>query len=125
MKVRFFAIAAFYLLSGKIISQTNSSNLHTEVLEYVSATFDPVAEESQILFKDATNQTKLFNSSKQDSVQIEAQFYNLPANPSTTSELNITKTEWVGKKFKITFYGITVNPVDGCCFKMKASEMVK
>lgn len=113
------------LLSLNGISQNKKAAEKTEVLTYVSALLDPASEESQVEFKTANNEKRVFYYSKQDELKLEEQFFNKPVIPPLTSDLNITKEDLVGKKYKVTYHGLTEHATSECCFKMTKCESSK
>jgi hypothetical protein len=125
MKFKVLSVLALVIWSSGLFSQTKKSTQKTEILTYDSAVYDPTSEETQVVFKNSANQKKIFYYSKQDELKLEEQFFNKPVQPITVSGLNLTKNELNGKKYKITYYALTEQATEECCFKMSLCESVK
>lgn len=110
---------------NKGLSAQNLQSTKTEILEYVSAVFDPASEETQVHFVSESNGKRIFYYSKQDSLKLEESFFNKPEYPVSTNNLNLTKNEMVGKKYKIQYTALTENSTSECCFKMRKADEVK
>lgn len=118
-------ISASVLLSLSGIAQNKTTSDKTEVLTYVSAIFDPASEETQVEFKTANNEKRVFYYSKQDELKLEEQFFNKPIIPPLTANMSLTIETLVGKKYKITYFGLTEFATSECCFKMKQCDAIK
>lgn len=119
----FFGI--ILLCAARISGQNSKLIDKTEILTYVSATYDPASTEKQIEFKSSDNEKRIFYYSGQDSLKPEEQFFKQPSAPITTEGLNLTKEELIGKHFKITYHALTESVSTQCCFIMKLCEAVK
>lgn len=101
-------------------AQAKRTEIKTEVLKYVSATYDPISEETQLEFKNANNEKRVFYYNKQDTDKLEKDFFNPPADPITDAGKNLTKTELVGKNYKVEYVALTQHSTLNCCFKMRS-----
>lgn len=122
---KLIVFTVLFVAGSNGLSAQSLQNPKTEILEYVSAIFDPASEETQVHFVNETNGKRIFYYNKQDSLKPEESFFNKPAYPVTTNNLNLTKNELVGKKYKIQYFALTENNTSECCFKMKKADEVK
>lgn len=122
---KILTLSILVVLGNKNLSAQSLQSPKTEELEYVSAIFDPASEETQIHFVNASNGKRIFYYNKQDSLKLEESFFNKPAYPINTNNLNLTKTELVGKKYKVQYYALTETSTSECCFKIKKADEVK
>ena len=101
-------------------AQDSKKVIIQEVLEYISASYDPVSGEIQLKFKNAGDEPRIFYYSKKDEVRLEEKFFNPPPVPFTESGKDLTKTELIGSKHSISYYSLSGHATSTCCFKMKA-----
>ncbi len=105
--------------------QSNAVNFTTETLEYVAAVYDPISEETQVEFKTTDNHKRIFYYSKNDTLKLEEQFFNLPVQPITEVGKNLSKSELIGKRYQITYSALTEQSTKYCCFKMQAYTLAE
>lgn len=116
IKLLFVLVFAGFAMNS--FGQAKKSQSKTEVLEYVSAVYDPISTEVHVEFKNANGENRIFYHSKNDAVKLEEKFFNPPVAPITEAGKNLTKTELVGKKYKIEYSALTESATSSCCFKM-------
>ena len=117
-------VLAFAGFATNLFGQAKTSKFKTEVLEYVSAVYDPISGEVHVEFKNASNEARIFYYSKQDVSKLEEKFFNPAVAPITESGKNLTKTELVGKKYKVEYSALTESATSSCCFKMSICDGV-
>jgi hypothetical protein len=119
-------ILALMMFAANSFAQAKKTEIRTEVLQYVSATYDPISEETQVEFKNANNEKRVFYYNKQDIRKLEEDFFNPPVNPITEPGKNLTKTELVGKNYKVDYFALTEFATTSCCFKIRSyAEVIK
>lgn len=117
-------VVAFTGFAVNSFGQDKKLKTITEVLQYVSAVYDPISEGIQIEFKGENNEKRLFNYNKQDVLKPEEMFFNQPVLPITDAGKNLTRQELVGKGFKVVYYSLIEPATPTCCFKMKTCDSV-
>jgi hypothetical protein len=123
---RSIIISVIILCAAWSYGQSNASKKSlTETLEYVSAVYDPISEETQVEFKTAANEKRIFYYTKNDVLKLEEQFFNLPVQPITEAGKNLTKNELVGKKYEVSYLALTEHSTTTCCFKMQSCTASK
>ena len=115
-------VLAFAGFAANSLGQAKKYQIKTEVLEYMSAVYDPISSEVHVEFKNANSETRIFYHSNTDTVKLEEKFFNSPVAPITEAGKNLTKTELVGKKYKIEYSALTESATSTCCFKMSICE---
>jgi hypothetical protein len=108
------------MFTANSFAQAKKNKIKTEVLQYVSAIYDPISEETHLEFKNANNEKRVFYYNKQDIDKLEEDFFNPPVNPITEAGKNLTKTELVGRNYKVEYSDLTEFATATCCFKMKS-----
>lgn len=121
LKLKQILIPAALMVSFNAFSQQTASN-KTEVIEYVSAVYDPISEEAQVHFKTANNEKRIFYCSSKDQSIPEAFFM---IHPATIVNNELTNSIIVGKKYKVSYSALTKSATSECCFKMKSYEQIK
>lgn len=91
-----------------------------EEFEYAGAHYDGGSGITTISFKNLKGEYRQFQFSPSDKLQKEAELFTVADNLRTNKLINVSKSELMGKKYKITYSVIaTVDPANPyCCYKI-------